>query len=441
MVILRTPKGTLDYNQKSSLILETIINNSVAIFKKHGASPIRTPIFELKDILLNKYGDDSKLIFDLKEQGGDICSLRYDLTVPFARYLAQNNIQKIKRYQYGEVFRRDQPAITKGRFREFIQCDFDIAGSYCEMLADAEVVKIACECLETFNIGKFSIKVNHRQILSSILTLANIDISLHNTVCSTIDKMDKLRLEDITAELKSKGCDDEGIKTIESYISIKGPISKVEELKNDRIYQIPAGKKGIDDLLLLHEYLSYFNASESLIYDLSLARGSDYYTGLIFEGSFYSHAIGSVVGGGRYDNLVDNFVKENGGKGMTVPCVGFSVGVMRIYTILLEKQANNINEVFAYVGSSGGSFLRERLLVTNILWENKISAETYFSEKLHFNKQATHCQKNGIKILLILGEKEIKEEGVEILDNLTKKRTFVKYNQLVEFLKAHYEIN
>lgn len=438
MATLRTPKGTTDYNQKSSLVLENIMTISTDIFKKHGALPIRTPVFELKSILLNKYGDDSKLIFDLKEQGGDICSLRYDLTVPFARYLAQNGIQKIKRYQSGEVFRRDQPAITKGRYREFLQCDFDIAGSYGEMLADAEVIKIAAECLKGFEIGKFQIKINHRQILGGILTLAGINTEFHNTVCSTIDKIDKMRIEDIRAELKTKGCDDEGIKTIETYIKTRGTIFEVETLKDDPLYHVPAGKKGIDDLILLNEYLKCFCINDCVSFDLSLARGTDYYTGIIFEGCYEAHSIGAVIGGGRYDNLVDDFVKDNGGKGMKVPCVGFSVGVMRIYTILNSKENNDMCNVLVYVGSSGGCFLRERLCITNLLWDNGISAETYFSDNLNFRKQASLCQKNGIKVFIIIGEKEIEGKMVQVCDNESGKREFIPNDELVCFIKSNY---
>lgn len=435
MTNLRTPKGTIDYNQKSSLILEQIIDKSTLIFKKHGASPIRTPVFELKEILLNKYGDDSKLIFDLKDQGGDLCSLRYDLTVPFARYLAQNGIQKIKRYQCGEVFRRDQPSITKGRFREFLQCDFDIAGSYKDMVADAEVIKIVDECLDSFNIGKYFVKINHRQILGAILTLSGLESDIHATICSTIDKIDKMRIEDIRLELKNKGCSAEGIGIIERYIKINGEIEEITNLTKDPIYDISCGKKGIDDLILLHEYLKCFNADINVKYDLSLARGTDYYTGIIFEASYDSHSVGAVIGGGRYDNLVDGFARDKGRKGMQVPCVGFSVGVMRIYTLLSSQQNIEVFNIVAFVGSSGGCYLKERLCITNLLWEHNIPAETYYNESMHFKKQATFCQKNGIRFLIILGEDEINKNVVQICDNTAGTRNTVAHDDVVSFIK------
>ncbi|VEL15307.1 unnamed protein product, partial [Protopolystoma xenopodis] len=140
----------------------TIIRNC---FKRHDAVTIDTPVFELKEVLTGKYGEDSKLIYDLQDQGGELLSLRYDLTVPFARYVAMNKIKNIKRYQIGKVYRRDNPAMTKGRFREFYQCDFDIAGDYGPMLADVECVRVIHEILSDLKIGDFVINVNHRSIL------------------------------------------------------------------------------------------------------------------------------------------------------------------------------------------------------------------------------------------------------------------------------------
>jgi histidyl-tRNA synthetase len=147
-------------------IRRKVIDTIVSVFKKHGAVELDTPVFELKDVLTGKYGEDSKLIYDLEDQGGEKCALRYDLTVPFARFMANNtNIQKIKRFHIGKVYRRDQPTISKGRYREFYQCDFDIAGKYDPMIPDAEVLAIMQEILEALDVPDFLVKVNHRKIL------------------------------------------------------------------------------------------------------------------------------------------------------------------------------------------------------------------------------------------------------------------------------------
>ncbi|EDW33789.1 GL26979 [Drosophila persimilis] len=139
---LKTPKGTRDYAPQQMTLRQGVLDKIVQVFKRHGGEAIDTPVFELKEVLTGKYGEDSKLIYDLKDQGGEILSMRYDLTVPLARYLAMNKISSIKRYHIAKVYRRDNPAMTRGRYREFYQCDFDIAGTYDPMLADAECVKI-----------------------------------------------------------------------------------------------------------------------------------------------------------------------------------------------------------------------------------------------------------------------------------------------------------
>lgn len=168
----------------------SIINN---VFSKHGAVEIDTPVFELKETLLGKYGEDSKLIYDLQDQGGELLSLRYDLTVPFARYLAMYNIEKMKRFHIAKVYRRDQPALGKGRFREFYQCDFDIAGSYGgSMIPDAESLFVLSDILTQLDIGKFEVKVNHRQILDAMIELSGAPKEKFKQICSSIDKLDKV---------------------------------------------------------------------------------------------------------------------------------------------------------------------------------------------------------------------------------------------------------
>jgi histidyl-tRNA synthetase len=150
-------------------------------------------VFELRKVLTGKYGEDSKLIYDLADQGGEICSLRYDLTVPFARWLAMNpHVQQIKRYHIAKVYRRDQPAMSKGRMREFYQCDFDIAGTYDAMLPDAEVLRIAMEILDSLEVGKYTIKINHRKILDGLFAICGVPADKISQISSAVDKLDKV---------------------------------------------------------------------------------------------------------------------------------------------------------------------------------------------------------------------------------------------------------
>lgn len=190
---LKVPKGTRDWDGKDMVIRDKIFQSIVTVFKKHGAQTIDTPVFELKEILSGKYGEDSKLIYDLADQGGELCSLRYDLTVPFARWLAMNpNIQSIKRYHISKVYRRDQPAMTKGRMREFYQCDFDIAGTYDPMIADAEILRITTEILDSLDLGTYTIKINHRKILDGLFEVCGVPQDKIRTISSAVDKLDKV---------------------------------------------------------------------------------------------------------------------------------------------------------------------------------------------------------------------------------------------------------
>lgn len=191
---LKTPKGTKDWEGTDMVIRDKIFSTITEVFKRHGAVTIDTPVFELKDILAGKYGEDSKLIYDLADQGGEICSLRYDLTVPFARWLAMNSsVQAIKRYHIAKVYRRDQPAMTKGRMREFYQCDFDIAGTYDPMLPDAEIIRVASEIFEGLGWeGKYTIKINHRKILDGIFEVCGVPEGKLRTISSAVDKLDKV---------------------------------------------------------------------------------------------------------------------------------------------------------------------------------------------------------------------------------------------------------
>lgn len=191
---LKVPKGTKDHHPRDMLLRDRIFSTITRIFKLHGAVTIDTPVFELKHILSGKYGEDSKLIYDLEDQGGELCSLRYDLTVPFARFLAMNSKEypNLKRYHIAKVYRRDQPAMTKGRMREFYQCDFDIAGQSDPMVADAEVLTIVSEVLSALEVGEFTIKLNHRKLLDGIFELSGVPEDKIRTISSAVDKLDKV---------------------------------------------------------------------------------------------------------------------------------------------------------------------------------------------------------------------------------------------------------
>ena len=409
------------------------------------------PVFELKEILAGKYGEDSKLIYDLADQGGEICSLRYDLTVPFARWLAMNSqIQNIKRYHIAKVYRRDQPAMNKGRMREFYQCDFDIAGSYDSMLPDAEIMRITCEIFEALGWkGRYTIKLNHRKILDGIFEVCGVPTDKIRPISSAVDKLDKSPWEEVRREMtEEKGLDGEVADKIGEYVVLKGGRDLLEKLRADeKLIANASAKQGLEDVALLFGYLEAFEVLDRISFDMSLARGLDYYTGVIYEvvtegsapqttegqklqqgGKKVKKAaegdedrsndptvgVGSVAAGGRYDNLVGMFSGKQ-----QVPCVGISFGVERIFSITKQRLAADAqaapirsNEVDVYVMAFGGKgfdgLLTQRMQVARKLWDAGIKAEFSWKVKPKLPAQFKAAEVNGVPFAVILGDEELK---------------------------------
>jgi len=265
-LVIKTPKGTRDYLPSEMTLRHQMFNTISQCFKKHGAVTIDTPVFELKDILTGKYGEDSKLIYNLSDQGGELCALRYDLTVPFARFLAAtgSTFQNMKRYHIGKVYRRDQPSLTKGRMREFFQCDFDIAGTYDAMLPDAECLRVMSECLTALNIGEFSIKVNHRGVLDGMFDVCGVPAEKTRAISSAVDKLDKLPWTQVRAEMvDEKGLDPKAADAIGNYVKLSGGADLVERLERDATLMVnPKAKRGVEEMKLLLEYLDVFKVDK-----------------------------------------------------------------------------------------------------------------------------------------------------------------------------------
>ncbi|KAK0840458.1 Cytoplasmic and mitochondrial histidine tRNA synthetase [Friedmanniomyces endolithicus] len=460
---LKVPKGTKDWEGRDMVIRDKIFTNITNIFKRHGAVTIDTPVFELKDILAGKYGEDSKLIYDLADQGGELCSLRYDLTVPFARWLAMNSsIQNIKRYHIAKVYRRDQPAMTKGRMREFYQCDFDIAGAYDAMLPDAEIIRITCEFFQSLGWeGRYTIKMNHRKILDGIFEVCGVPKEKLRMISSAVDKLDKSPWEEVRREMtEDKGLDGEVADRIGEYVVQKGGRELLERLQGDaKLSGNESGSAGIEDMKKLFDYLETFEVLDKVSFDMSLARGLDYYTGVIYEvvteGSApqtsegqtsqgagkkdskpKKHAtnvdgeedrsndpsvgVGSVAAGGRYDNLVSMFSGKQ-----QIPCVGISFGVDRIFSITKQRLAADAsaaairtNEVDVYVMAFGGKgfegLLKERMQVAKRLWDAGIKAEFSWKVKPKLPQQFKAAEVNGVPFAIILGDEEVAQGKCKI---------------------------
>ncbi|KAI1392066.1 histidyl-tRNA synthetase [Hypoxylon trugodes] len=433
---LKAPKGTRDWAGADILLRDYVFDKISNIFKLHGGTPLDTPVFELKDILAGKYGEDARLIYNLEDQGGELCALRYDLTVPFARWLAMKNIQQIKRYQIAKVYRRDQPAIARGRMREFYQCDLDIAGVYDPMIPDAEILRVICEVFEALE-QPITIKINHRRILDGFFAVAGVPAEKIRPISSAVDKLDKEPWDVVKKEMvEQKGLPEEVADKIGTYVLHRGTIDEmIQFIKADEALSANEEiKAGISDMELLSTYSKELNTYNQVSFDLSLARGLDYYTGLIFEviqkpqdakdadGTRYpekssknqdASAVGSIAAGGRYDNLVGMYGKKQ------IPCVGISFGVDRIFTILKARRGDEQErerQIDVYVMAFGGKefdgLLPQRMSVARQLWEAGIRAE--FSQKVKPRPQQQFKAAEGVPLGVILGQDELAEGKVRV---------------------------
>ncbi|GAO15392.1 hypothetical protein UVI_02010550 [Ustilaginoidea virens] len=422
---LKTPKGTRDWVGDDLLLRESIFKTIADVFQRHGGTPLDTPVFELTEILAGKYGEDApRLVYDLRDQGGELCSLRFDLTVPFARWLAANaHVTHVKRYQIAKVYRRDQPAIARGRLREFHQCDFDIAGAHDPMVPDAEILCVVVEVFEALGLG-VTVKINHRRILDGLFAVAGVPADKIRSISSAVDKLDKMPWGDVKTEMLDKGLSDQVADRVGEYVQRSGGVLEMLDVlkASETLAANEDVRAGIADVGLLASYLEAFGIGDAVSFDCSLARGLDYYSGLIFEAVMQapkepesgdrnqSSQVGSIAAGGRYDDLVGMYGKR------PIPCVGISFGVDRIFTILkppADKDAKTSSPVSrnldVYVMAIGGKefdgLLLERMAVTRQLWRAGIRAE--YSAKVKPKPLQQFKASMGVPLAVILGPDEL----------------------------------
>lgn len=430
------PQGTRDFSaavvRKRNYIFQTIRN----VFELYGFQPLETPAMENLDTLMGKYGDEGdKLIFKILNNGLDNIdkhqqakedfekilsgkntkgiterALRYDLTIPFARYVAMNYGQltlPFKRYQIQPVWRADRP--QKGRYREFYQCDADVVGSR-SLLNEVELANIYSEVFKQLHVP-VAIHINSRKILTALAELCGgaekmIDITI------AIDKLDKIGLDKVKTELAQKGLTEAQVSIIEKYLSIKGSNEeKISALKK-LIGNNETGNKGIEEI----EYiLNYQTQNAQLVTDFTLARGLNYYTGIIFEVKAENVQMGSIGGGGRYDDLTGLFGVPD------VPGVGISFGVDRIYDVMEELKLfpEEVQEgtqvLFFNLGEA------ESKIAFGLMQQlrNKGIACELFHENSKFDKQFKYADKKQIPYVVILGSEEL-AAGTCVVKNLKK---------------------
>lgn len=432
----KLPKGTRDFANEQMVIRERAFSIIADVFKRHGATSLDTPAFELRETLMGKYGEDSKLIYDLADQGGELCSLRYDLTVPFARYVAMNGITSFKRYQIAKVYRRDNP--SKGRYREFYQCDFDIAGQYEEMGPDFEIVKVLTELLDELDIGDYEVKLNHRKLLDGMLEICGVPPEKFRTICSSIDKLDKQSFEQVKKEMvEEKGLAVETADRIGTFVKEKdSPKELLSKLKQEgsEFLQNASSSRALDELEILFDALERSKCIDKVVFDLSLARGLDYYTGVIFEAVFKGTTqVGSIAAGGRYDNLIGMFGSK------PVPAVGVSLGIERVFAIMeqLQKDRNETTrptETQVLLGVMGNkSKIPLAAELTSKLWSAKLKAEFVVSTR--FDKIISRANDSKIPWMVLVRDRELETGKVKIKNLETKIEEEVPLSAFVDEVK------
>lgn len=343
-----------------------------------------------------------------------------------------SNYRQVSRYQIAKVYRRDQPVISRGRYREFYQCDFDIAGDYELMIPDAEILLLIVEAFEALDID-IMVKINHRKILNSIFAVVGVPEDKIRAISSAVDKLDKLSWEEVKLEMvEQKDLPESVADQIGQFVRNRGTLAEVLGLlkANETLTSNENVKAGINDMTLLLSYLEAYDIADKISFDLSLARGLDYYTGVIFEvitplpnskeaGKNKEPQVGSIAAGGRYDNLVGMYCDRD------VPCVGVSFGVERIYTILNARSSKKkgesviVQDFDVYVvAAGGGGLLLERMAICGQLTRAGIRAG--FSRKAKPSLRSQFNAADRAPITVILGPEELAAGNVRLKESTDK---------------------
>lgn len=407
---IQTLKGFRDFLPEKMIIRNEVIRRLRSVFEKYGFDEIQTPSLEYQEVLLGKYGEEAeKLMYLFKDPGQRAVGLRYDLTVPLARVASsyQDLPKPFKRYQIQPVWRAENT--QKGRYREIYQCDVDTVGT-SSSLADAEIIAIINDSLQALGLNNFKIRVNSRQVLFSIMEKAGIPEIKWLTAIQSIDKLDKKSQEEIEQELSQKEISIDQIKNI------------FENIKNAK----PDGF-----LSKTLEYTKNVGVNSNVIFDPTLARGLDYYTGPIFESVVEEPKMGSITGGGRYDNLL----KTLGGPDL--PATGTTIGLDRVVDVIDElnlwTQAKTVSKVLVTIFNS--ELLLQSIKVTSALRDVNINTELYPDEAAKLEKQLKYANNKGIPYVVIIGPEEVEKNMVQLKYMTTGNSESLSQEKLLEKLK------
>lgn len=431
-------KGTRDFLPQEMIHRDRIIGVMKSTFEKYGFEPLETPALEYWDVLTGKYGEEGeRLMYRLDYKGGYEVALRYDLTVPLSRVIAMYPTlpKPFKRYQMQPVWRADKPQLRQGRFREFYQCDVDTVGSP-SMLVDAEIIALTHEILASLGFASFRIRINNRKILAGIVEYTCGDQSRSADICRCIDKLEKVGMDGVQEELDRCEVPEESarrlLKLLEISLDTENTFAEVEKELGDS----DIGVAGLREMKEVIDYLDGFGVPrERFSFDLYLARGLDYYTGPIFETVLPDQPhIGSLAGGGRYDELIGLF------SGVDVPATGTTIGLDRIYTAMV--QLNMLEDVKTktqvLVTLFDQDLTDQSIKMAVELRENRINAEIYF-EKANLKKQFTYAHKKGIPYVIILGPDELDRGEVSMKNMATGEQQTIQRDGLISHLREQFQ--
>ncbi len=445
------PKGTRDFTPEIMVKRNYIFDTVKSVFQTYGYSPIETPAMENLSTLMGKYGEEGdKLLFKIQNSGEVFektknanpqtavefqratteKGLRYDLTVPFARFVVQNQ-QAIsfpfKRYQIQPVWRADRP--QKGRYREFYQCDVDVVGSD-SLLYEVELMQIVDAVFAKLNVN-VTIKLNNRKILAGIAEVIGEEERMVD-ITVAIDKLDKIGLDNVNSELIEKGLSQEAVAKLQPILSLSGNNEeKIAQLRTI-LSASEIGMKGVEEVEFLFSLISEADIKSDIVLDLTLARGLNYYTGAIFEIQAKDFKIGSISGGGRYDNLTGIF----GMKGLSG--VGVSFGADRIFDVmegldLFPKDANVVTQVLFV--NFGEKEMRHSLPLLTKLRQAGINAEIY-PDAAKMKKQFSYANNKGVPYVVIIGDEEMKNGTLMLKDMEEGTQEAMSLEKVIEKIKG-----
>ena len=446
------PKGTRDYSPDIMVKRNYIFDTIKSVFKLYGYQPLETPAMENLSTLMGKYGEEGdKLLFKILNSGDFLAQvpenellerniirltnkisekgLRYDLTVPFARFVVQHQSEltfPFKRYQIQPVWRADRP--QKGRYREFYQCDVDVVGSD-SLLHEVELIQMVDEVYRRLHIN-VRLLINNRKILAGIAETIGYPDKLTD-ITVAIDKMDKIGGDAVNAELREKGIDETAIEKLQPILNLQGSNNEKLERLQEILQNSPTGLKGIEELTTVFNYLEGLSIGTEVKLDLTLARGLSYYTGAIFEVKALDVQIGSITGGGRYDDLTGIFGLKN------MSGVGISFGADRIFDVMqqlnLFPEDNKATTQILFV-NFGAKEERYCLPLMQQLRAAGINTEIY-PEPAKMKKQMGYADKKGIPFVALVGETEMQENKIALKNMATGEQQNITLAQAVEILK------